>query len=873
MKGFTKSIARFIVNNKLWFLIAFGALLIASFVGMMFVDVTYDDSAYLPGDSDSKQGINAMYGEFGACGNATVMLSDTDIEAAVEFKAKMEAIDGIKSVIWLDDIFLSEEIGVIRNAQFENGEQWLSDGKAVKFLMHTLNRIKYVSSDDLAQLMNMGSSFDANLISKIVGVLTEGLGNADAGLYGRFMFKMLPSLGMVEGSSFDLGMLDSFAPMLEMFYSEAGKLGNYALYQVTFNGSDYDSATMDAIDDIRALDADAKVSLVGNSATTYNSIQLVTKETTISMIVAGVIVIIILLLTTTSYWEPVLLLLTIGTAILLNMGTNGITKYITGADGISYMTQGVASVLQLALTMDYCIYMLHRFKEEKKKGLRSSEAMVEAIVASFSPVSASSLTTIASFIALMFMSYRLGLDMGFVLAKGTVLSLVCVFCLMPGLILYTEKLIDKTEHKTFNLTFRKFSKGLVKSRFYVPFIIIALIVPCIYFQAHNSFTYGPEASLGGTGSTIAADKEAMEKIFGKQNQIAVLTPIQYYNDGTEVAMANELATIDGVSQVQSLASLEAQGVSDMLPEKFVRQFRAKDEGAKYTRVIVFLDAPEEGDLTTSIVENVQAVVNKYTGGEHGDKAYLLGISSSTLEIKKLVNADYDIITYVSLGLVALILLITFKSIVIPIILLVVIQGSIYINMAIPYLTGDSMVFVGYMLVSSILLGATIDYAILLTSRYMEHRRTMNKFDAVQHALADSSRTLITSAGILAAAGIAVEFVSTLPATKVFGGAIFRGGVCSFVLVLVLLPQLLLLCDKLIQYTTLHGKKIMIDNKTTLKAPEIEESSVIKLPPKPPRKKYRDMTSKEREDAIVANILEAIDNPDFDPDDDQEPPRT
>lgn len=865
MKNIIKSVARFIVNKKFWLLIVFVALLIASVVGMMFVDVTYDDSSYLPADSDSKQGLNAMYGEFGACGNATVMLSDTDVEEAIEFKAQMEGITGIKSVIWLDDIFLSEEIGVIRNAQFENGAQWLSDGKAVKFILHTLNKIEKVSESDLEAVMGG----DLSPLNKILTTLTEGLTDTETTQYGKFVGKLLPALGMVEGSSFDMSALDQFGPMLEMFYSEAGKLGNYALYQVTFTGSDYDDSTMDAIDDIRALSSEenVSVSLVGNSATTYNSIQLVTEETTISMIVAGVIVIVILLLTTTAYWEPVLLLMTIGAAILLNMGTNGIVHYITGAEGISYMTQGVSSVLQLALTMDYCIYMLHRFKEEKKKGLRSNEAMVEAIVASMSPVSASSLTTIASFVALMFMSYRLGLDMGFVLAKGTVFSLICVFFLMPALILYTEKLIDKTEHKTFNLTFRKFSKGLVKSRFYVPFIIIALIVPCIYFQANNSFTYGPEASLGGTGSTIAVDKEAMEKIFGKQNQIVVLTPIEYYNDGTEAQMADALSKIDGVSQVQSLAVLDDKGFTSMMPEKFIQQFMANGEDSKYTRVIVFVDAPEEGELTTRIVEDIQSVVNTYTEG--GEKAYLLGIASSTLEIKELVNADYDIITYVSLGLVALIVLITFKSIMIPIILLVVIQGSIYINMAIPYLMGDSMVFVGYMLISSILLGATIDYAILLTSRYMEHRRSMNKFDAVQHALADSSRTLITSAGILTAAGLAVELVSSLPATKVFGAAIFRGGICSFALVLVLLPQLLLLCDKLIQYTTINGRKIMIDNKTTLVAPEIEESSVKKLPPKAPRKKYRDMTSKEREDAIVENILEAIDNPEFDPDDEEE----
>ena len=214
----------------------------------------------------------------------------------------------------------------------------------------------------------------------------------------------------------------------------------------------------------------------------------------------------------------------------------------------------------------------------------------------------------------------------------------------------------------------------------------------------------------------------------------------------------------------------------------------------------------------------------------------------------------------------------------PIILVIVIQGSVYVNMAVPYITGliqgeaQPIVFIGYMLISSILLGATVDYGILLTDRYMEHRRTMGKYDAVRQALADSSRTLITSAGILAGAGAAVQFVSTLPATKVIGAAIMRGGILSFLFVIILLPQLLILLDKAIRATTIGGKKKMIDSKTILVAPEIEEASVIQRPKDVNqvhfwqlRKKYRDMTSDEREDAILENILESIDNPEFDPD--------
>ncbi len=864
-----KKFASFIVNNRLVMVIIFAILTVASLVGMMFVDVNYDDTAYLPQDSITRQGLDAMYGEFGEGGNATVMLSHTDIEKAVEFKRTIEAIDGVASVIWIDDIFLSDEIGIIKEAQKnKNGEKVVSDGKAVSYIMHLVSKIGTLRDDEKAaigQVFNGGSA-GAELVD-VFNKISEGFDSEqDKAGFQSFLLSMGLAVGSSGGGGFDLSMLDSFGPSLEMFYYENDKFGNYALFQVSFEKSDYDEKTMNAIEKIKDVE-NAQVSIVGNSATTYNSMQLVSKETTISMIVAGVIVIIILLLTTTSYFEPILLLLTIGVAILLNMGSNVFIPWMLGTKGISYITQGVASVLQLALTMDYCISLLHRFKEEKKKGLRSNEAMTEALAASFKPISSASLTTVASFVALMFMSYRLGLDMGIILAKGTVLSIISVLFLMPALILYTEKLIEKTEHKTFNLSFKRFSKGLVKSRLYLPFIILALIIPCFFFQANNTFTYGPEASLGGEETELAGDKEEMEKVFGKQNQTILLLPIEYYENGKELEITLELMEIDGISQVQSMSILDYGGVSEMMPDKFKKQFMANGKNSQYTRVVMFLDAPEEGDVTTAIVDDIKAVVKDNVVEEYGE-GYLLGISSSTLDIKELVNSDYNIITYVSIALVALILLATFKSIVIPIILVVVIQGSVYVNMAVPYLTGlitgeaQPMVFVGYMLVSSILLGATIDYAILLTDRYMDHRRTMNKYDAVRHALADSSRTLITSAGILVAAGAAIQAVSTLPATGVFGAAIMRGGILSFIFVLVLLPQLLIILDKVIMLTTWKGKERMVDNKTTTEAPEIEESSVVY---KNTIKRRRRRTSEEREASIFDAILRSIDDPDFVPD--------
>ncbi len=874
-----KSFSRFVVNNRLWIVIIFAVLLIASIVGMMFVEVNYNDSAYLPNNNAVKKGLDAMYGEFGEGGNATVMLSKTDIEKAVEFKKKMEAIDGVSAVIWIDDIFLSDEIGVIKEAQ-QSAD--ITEGQAVLFIMHLVNKINSNAlTKEEMDAISSGNYTGGALGIDTINKLTEGLSAKNKDKFLPFLLAMQTASANSSLGSFDFSMLNDFKSSLDMFYYNDAKRGEYALFQVAFTKSDYDTKTMDVIKKIDALEG-YETSIVGNAATTYNSIQMVSKETMISTIVAAIIIIVILLLTTTSYLEPIAILIPIGVSVLMNMGTNWITPYLTGAGGVSYITQSVSAVLQLALTMDYCVTLLHRFKEEKKKGLKSNEAMAEALAASLKAISSASLTTVASFVALMFMQFKLGMDMGFVLMKGTVLSILCVIFLMPAVILYMEKLLDKTEHKTFNLSWRKFSKGLVKSRFYLPFIIIAIIIPSMFLQGQNFFVYGPEASMGGTSSEIAQDREDMEIVFGKQNQLIMLLPIEYYNSGVELDIAKELENISkeknsGISVVQSISLLDDQGVGDMMPEKFKKQFLPNGEDSKYTRLVMFLTVEEEGEETTALVNRIQGVYEKHRA-QHEDlgEGYVLGISSATMNIKDVVNADYDIISYVSLGLVALILLFTFKSAILPVILVIVIQGSVYVNMAVPYISGlvageaQPIVFIGYMLISSILLGATVDYAILLTDRYLEHRKTMGKYDAVRQALADSSRTLITSAGILTGAGAAVQFVSTLPATKIIGAAIMRGGILAFLFVIVLLPQLLILLDKAIRYTTLGGKKNMISSRTVLVAPEIEEASVIQRPKEnvpfwQRRKKYRDMTSVEREDAILENILESIDNPDFDPD--------
>lgn len=755
-----EKIIRFIVEKKLLICIIFCVLIAASAACIPFVRVNYDDTSYLPKNSETKQALEYLYDQYGSGGNASIMFDDVDIEGALEYKERLEKIDGIKKVLWLDDVLAGFLDDVV--AQMNEEGTAITKAEAIEYLLGTIGVIK---------LDNRGVNYP-----RFIGVLLT-----------KFM----------EGG-LSMGLMGEFKPQLEGFYRQ-----DAAFMQIFFTEGDYADATYKAINEIRKMGV--SLYMTGNAAVNYNSRKMVSNETMISTIIASSVVLIILFLMTKSYWEPVIYLMTIGSAVIINMGTN------IFMGGISYMTQGVASVLQLALTMDYSIFLLNRYRREKKSGLDNNEAMISAIKHSLSPISASSLTTIASFVALMFMSYRLGLDIGLVLTKGVVISMLSVFMFMPALILYTDKLITKSAHKSFRFTFKKLSAGLVKSRYVLPFIIIAIMAPCAYFQSQNLFVYGNEATMGSEGSLIAADREAVEGIFGTQNQMLIILPDGANAKEYDISMKLLELEYMGISSVQSLSLVREAGLEDVLPPVLKNQFIGKSS----TRIILSLSIPSEGEQTEKLVDTIRGILDeelKDTEVSGGDKYYLVGEASATMEIKSLVERDYDIITYVSLALVGLVILVSFKSAIIPVILLLVIQGSVYINMTIPYLTKEPIIFVGYLLVSSILLGATIDYAILFTDNYMSNRQTMNKFDSARFAMSQSARALITSAGILTFSGLTLWVISGMPASSLFGAAIFRGGLLAFICVMILLPQLLVLLDTPIRYSTWKGKEKMIRSR-------------------------------------------------------------
>ena len=840
-----KAINRFaecVVRKRKLFLILFSVLFVLGLVGFFFVKTNYDSTAYLPDDSEIKKGLSIMYDEFGENGNASLMLekpingkNETITYAeAINYKNTLLSIDGVSGVLWIDDLFsgltsylgneyenvqYAEGILILLNS-FENMEiesliesesdlgidfGSLDSNEIVDFLLGDniiLKEFKIKSSiEDEIDTGNYALNFDTfkSIVKSVIKNLTEN--------------DSLNSLTELDAKGiFDA--VNGFKSSLTMFYSSDSDGIRYPLYQITFSGSDYSQSTMDAIKEIRNKfgELSIKVHMSGNAATTYNSIDCVEKQTLYALIAVGGVVLLILFLFSTSFWEPVLYLLAIAIAVVINMGSN----IIMGS--VSYLTSGIAGILQLALSMDYSIFLLTRFKQEKAKTPDVEQAMINAVKASFSPISASSMTTIASFVALMFMSYTIGLDMGIVFAKGVILSLLSVFMLLPGLAVYTNKLIEKSEHKCLKLTLKKFSSGLIKGRFVIPIVAVCLIAAGIVGQNYLTFGYGDTATFGSEGSLIYEDKQKIESVFGSQNQLAILlkkekgektiTSDDGVNTTVEEAITKELAKKTYVLTAQSKSLITASGMADILPQSFLKQF---DNNGEYTRLVTYIDLPEEGAKTEKAMDEIRSVMNDYQVEE--GEYFLLGGSSSAIEIKQIVNVDYNIITWISIGLVALILFITFKNAILPVLLVFIIQGSIWISTSISALTGDSIVFLGYLIVSAVMLGATIDYGILLTSNYLESRKKYEKFDAIKDAIAKSSRAILTSSVILCCAGILISLTSSMPAIKVFGDLIGRMAACSFVLVMGALPCVLVLFDKVIYKSMLYkSERKVIDTQ-------------------------------------------------------------
>lgn len=545
-----------------------------------------------------------------------------------------------------------------------------------------------------------------------------------------------------------------------------------ALYQVTIEEG-RESEAVAALYEMLGSD----VAISGNSANTASMQNLVVSEVVGAASILIPIIIIILLLTTTSWISPALFLLTIGVAVLINMGTNVVFGEI------SFVTQSVSPILQLAVSLDYAIFLLNSFGRHRQEVDISETAMRLAIKESFSSIAASAATTLFGFMALMFMRFGIGSDLGLNLMKGIVLSYVSVMVFLPALALASVKLLDKTSHRPIIHTGKRLGRALVKVRIPALILVLIAVIPCYLAQTRADFLYGN--GTPDTRTDYGRDTVAINEEFGESNALVLLVPRG--DPGAEAKMAEELAGIDHVTSVLSYAGTVGAVPEGFLDESIVSQFYSDG----YARIIMYTDTSEEGDEAFAVVEQVRATADKYYS-----ESWLCGQSANLYDMRDVVTADYTLVNWIAIGFIFLTLLVTFKSATLPFILLFVIEAAIWINLSVPYFADQPLVYIGYLVINTVQLGATIDYAILMTNGYTANRRTMGKREAVVATLNTNFESVLTSGVILTAAGLCLGFVSSLQVVAELGILLARGTVLSMAMVVLALPALLMLFDPL-----------------------------------------------------------------------------
>lgn len=578
--------------------------------------------------------------------------------------------------------------------------------------------------------------------------------------------------------------LSGLAKSVDSFYKDTK-----AIFTIHFQGGDYDTSTTKALNAISNLSSD--IILSGNAAASYYSHQNQIQEIVRATILMMIVVLVFLTAVSSSWFDPVLYIVTILVSIVLNLGSNLIFK------NVSYLTESVAIILQVALSIDYAIFLLHSFKRERDLGSSAESAMAAAMAKSFSPISASSLTTIACFVTIMFMRYRLGFDMGVVMAKGILLSLLTVFLFLPGLIIFFEKTITRTEHKTLNIVCERSAHFVFKFRWALVILAIAIMIPSFYFSKQNSFLFGNSAGQGESSPGLL-NRAKIERTFGTQEQLALLVP---KDSEKELELSKSLESISGITSVSSWALINDSGYDQMLPDSIKKELVGASD---YNNIVLRLDCAEEGPKTKELLSVIRQQIR--TVFDKTDECYLLGNTAAAIDMENYTVDNYDMISLISLFAVALIVALTFKSLILPVILVTVIKGAIWINMGIPYLFHEPMIFIGYMIITNILLGATIDYAILFTSNYMSARTLYMKKDLIREAQCESIKPIFTSGGIFTLGGLILGITSSFPTVQQLGFAIMRGGICSVILSIFVLPALLSILDQHISWFTYSSRR-------------------------------------------------------------------
>lgn len=566
------------------------------------------------------------------------------------------------------------------------------------------------------------------------------------------------------------------ASIVESYFKD-----NNALISLSIEGGK-EKDTVQAIYDLIGEDNAAAGEAINIAETQAMSVS----EVLNAMVILLPIIIIILLLSTNSWIEPLLFLFTIGVAILINMGTN----IIFGE--ISFITRTVSPILQLAVSLDYAIFLLHSFNNYREDH-DPETAMKLAMKQALPTVAASAATTIVGFAALIFMRFGIGADLGLNLLKGIVFSFIAVMVFLPVLTLMFYKVIDKTKHRKLMPDLKSTGNLLLKAR--VPFLILALVVviPSFLAQSNTEFMYGMGSVT--TASRVGEDTSYIQEKFGKENPHVLLVPKE--SAGKETELCDDLSEIPHVTSVVSfVTAVGAEIPPEFVPEEAADQFYSEN----YSRIIINTNTAEEG---TDAFAAVQAVMD--TAAMHYDTYFLAGQSATLYDMQKVVSVDTGRINLVAVIGIFFVLLLTFRSLTIPILLLFTIETAIWINLSFPYFTGQPLSFIGYLILSTVQLGATVDYAILLTNAYLANRKTLPKKEAMRVTIGGNLVAILISAIILATAGFTLALTTTNPIIGELGTLLGRGTLLSFTMVAGVLPALLLLLDKVVQRTTLNNE--------------------------------------------------------------------
>lgn len=665
----------------------FIALTAVCAVARQYVAVNYDMNDYLPKDSDSSAALDVMGQEFdGEIPNARVMVQNVSYREALEYKEKLEAVEGVSAVTWLDD--------------------------------------------------------------------------------------SLPLDIPIE-------ILDE--DTINSYYKD-----NNALFSVTIS-EDYINS---AVPKIREVIGDDNA-MTGNAVSTAVATESTVSEISLIAGIAVVIVFLILILSTNSWAEPIVVMLGLGVAILINAGSNIIFREI------SFVTNSAGNILQLAVSLDYSVFLIHRFSECKREISDSKEAMIEALCSSASSILSSGLTTVIGFLALCLMRFRIGPDLGLALAKGIAISLLTVFLFMPGVILLTFPLIEKTVHKPLLPSFLKFGKFVRKVTLPLVVLFVVLIVPSYIASINNDYYYG-SSHIFSTGTQYGDDTAKIEEIFGESDNYVLMVP-----KGDETSERNltlDLKEIDEVSSVTSLTNILGPLVStDIYSEEVVNKL----ESENYRRMVLTVSVPYEGEKTNALIDMIKETAEKY----YPDEYYLAGAGVSTYDLQKTVTADMNKVNLVAIGAVFVVLLFTMRSVVLSAVLVLTIETAVWINLSFPFITGNPLFYIAYLIISSIQLGATVDYAILLTERYKENRQIYDKKESIVRTISNVTASILTSATALTIVGFLLGKISTHGLLSQLGYLLGRGTLCSLVCVLFVLPGLLYLTDR----TFIKKKKMNTEN--------------------------------------------------------------